>query len=64
MMASATWLGTGDGARRRLAPSNLELLAMEGELFDGGIRMKCRGSGTIQEGKENARLFGEDADGL
>jgi len=49
---------------RRLAPSNLELLAMEGELFDSGIGMKCRSSGTIEEGKENARLFGEDADGL
>jgi hypothetical protein len=49
---------------RRLAPSNLELLAVEGKFLDGGIRMKCRGSGTIEEGKKNARLFREDADGL
>jgi hypothetical protein len=52
------------GHRRRLAPSNLELLTVERELFDGGIGMKRRSSCTIEEGKENARLFGEDADGL
>jgi hypothetical protein len=66
----AACIALADGERnlarhgRRLAPSNLELLAVEGKLFDSGIGMKCRGSGTIEEGKENARLFGEDADGL
>jgi hypothetical protein len=47
---------------RRLAPSNLKHLAVEGELFDSGIGMKCRSSGTTEKRKENTRVFGEDAD--
>jgi hypothetical protein len=35
---------------------------MKRELFDGGVGMKCRSSGAVEEGEENARLFGEDAD--
>ena len=35
---------------------------MEGEFFDGRVGVKCRSSGAIEERKENARLFGEDAD--
>jgi hypothetical protein len=39
---------------RRLAPSNLELLAMEGKFFDRGIGMERGGSGAIEEREENA----------
>ena len=64
----AACIALADGQRdlawhgRRLAPSNLELLAMEGELFDSGVGMKRRSSGAIEEREENARLFREDAD--
>ena len=37
---------------------------MEGKFFDGRVGMKCRSSGALEEGEENARLFGEDADRL
>src|SRR5260221_12876175 len=48
--------------RRRFAPSNLELLAVEGELFDSGIGMERRSSGTIEGREENARLLRGNAD--
>jgi hypothetical protein len=58
--------GEGDLARDRgrLSPTNLELLAMQRELFDGRIGVECAGSGAIKEGEENTRLFREDSDRL
>jgi hypothetical protein len=50
--------------RARFAPPDLELLVVQRELFDGGIRVECRGCGGIEEGQKDARLLREDADGL
>lgn len=41
------------GNRGRLAPTYLELLAMQRELFDGRIGVERACSGAIKEGKEN-----------
>jgi len=48
--------GEGDLARDwgRLSPANLELLAVQRELFDGCIGVECAGSRAIKEGEENA----------
>ena len=43
---------TGDGAG--LSPANLEFLAMENELFDGGIGVECGRCGTIEERDKDA----------
>jgi hypothetical protein len=56
--------GNLTGDRGRLSPTNLELLAMQRELFDGGIGVERARSGAIEEGKEDTRLFREDSDGL
>lgn len=37
----------------RLAPTNLELLAVQRKLFDGGIGVECACSRPIKEGEEN-----------
>jgi hypothetical protein len=50
--------------RARLAPADLELLAVEGELLDRRVRMKGGGGGALEEREEDAGLLGEDADVL
>lgn len=37
---------------------------MQGEFLDGRIGMKSGGGGAIEEGNEDARLFGENANGF
>jgi hypothetical protein len=50
--------------RRRFAPANFELLTVQRQLFNSSIGVEGRGDSTVKEGKENARLFGENANGL
>jgi hypothetical protein len=52
------------GDRARLPPADLQFLAMEREFFDGSVSVECCGCVSVQEGKKNARFFGEDAYGL
>lgn len=56
----------GDLARhgRRLAPTDLELLAMQGQLLDGCVGVERSRGSAIQEGEEDARLLGEDTNGF
>ena len=53
---------TRDGAG--LAPTDLELVPMELELLDVGVGMEGRGGRAVEEGDEDAGLFGKDSDGL
>lgn len=56
----------GDLARhgRGFAPTDLELLAVQGQLLDGCVCVERSGGSAIQEGEEDAGLLGEDSDGL
>lgn len=55
-----------DLARNRacLAPADLELVAVESKLLDGGVRVEGGSGGAIKEGDEDAGLFGKDANRL
>lgn len=50
--------------RRRFAPTDLKLLTSKRELLDGGVGVEGGGGGSIEEGDENTRLLGEEADGF
>ena len=52
------------GHGRRLAPADLELLAVQRELLDERIGVEGCGRRAVEEGKEDTRLFGQDADRL
>lgn len=43
--------------RRRLSPTDLELLSVKGELLDQSVRVERGGGSAVQERKEYARLF-------
>ena len=52
------------GDRRRLTPTNLQLLSVEAEFLDCGVGMEGSCSARIQERQEDARLFGKDSNRL
>ena len=56
------WLIAGDGAG--FSPANLELLAVENELFDRGIGVEFGCCGTAEEGGKNAGFFWENTNRL
>lgn len=50
--------------RRGLAPSDLELLAVQGELLDGRVGVEGGGGGAVEERDEHAGFLGQEADVL
>lgn len=48
----------------RLAPTNLDILTLDAELFQDGIRVEVGGGASVQEGDEGAVLVGQQADRL
>lgn len=49
---------------RRLAPTNLDVLSLDAELFQDGIGVEVGGRAGIQKGDEGAVLVGKEPDGL
>ena len=50
------------GHRARFPPADFQLLAVQGELLDGGVCVEEGGGVAVEEGEEDAGLFREDAD--
>lgn len=50
------------GNRGRLSPANLQFLSMQGQFFYYSVGVELSGSGGIQEGQKDARLFREHSD--
>jgi len=67
-IARSTLLLNGQGHRgrdlRRLAPANLNILALDAELFQDGIRVEVSGGAGVQERDEGAVLVGKKANRL
>lgn len=55
-------LDDGRWHRRGFAPSNLELLTMQGEFLHRRVRMESSGGRAVQEGDEDARFLGQELD--
>lgn len=46
------------------SPTNFEFVSVKSDLLDGRVGMESSGGRSIQERNEDARLFGQDANGL
>lgn len=47
-----------------LAPTDLQFVAVKSDFLDGGVSVECSGRCAVEEGDEDAGLFGEDTNGL